>query len=51
MPRGTFQSQAGQGLEQPSLVGFVPAHGKGMLGPDDPQGPFPPITFHDSMIL
>lgn len=51
MPPGTAQSQAGQGLEQPSLVGCVPAHGMGMFGLDDPEGPFQSLAFCDSIIL
>ena len=38
------------GLEQPCLMGGVPAYSRGMeLG--DLKGPFQPKSFHDSMTL
>lgn len=32
-------------------MGGVSAHGRGMLGLDDPEGPFQLLTFYDSMFL
>lgn len=38
-------------FEQPGQVGDVPALGRGMLGLDDPEDPFQPLTFYGSVIL
>ncbi|XP_051470795.1 uncharacterized protein LOC127382792 [Apus apus] len=46
---GSVEGQVGWGLEQPGLVGDVPAQGR-RLGLDDLQGPFQLKPFHDSMI-
>ena len=46
----SLQGQVGWGIEQPGLVGDVPAHDRG-LELDDLSGPFQPKELFDSMIV
>ena len=49
LPR-SFQGQAGWGIEQPGLVGGVPAYSRGELELDELKSPFQPKPFYDQKL-